>query len=160
MLLMRIKMSPRSWQSKYISTCQQSPHHHPRHVCQSLSKLDSPGFHMVTIWSQNSASQFNVNFWKFAESSVNEQGWYLLNMIQLYYIVNTIRSVACSIQYNYNTIQQKMYCICIWTALIKGRFLLIVSQNLDTLRHQPTLIFDMDVQDHRWYTDRVLIVEV
>ena len=38
-------------------------------------------------------------------------------MIQIHYLVNTICSVVCSIRYNYNTIQQKMYCICIWTAL-------------------------------------------
>ena len=46
--------------------------------------------------------------------------WYLLNTIQIHYLVNTICSVACSIQYNYNTIRQKMYCICIRTALRNG----------------------------------------
>ena len=44
---MCIKVFPRSQWSKYIFTHQQCWHHHPGHVCQSLWKLDSLGFHKI-----------------------------------------------------------------------------------------------------------------
>ena len=46
-LLMCIKVFPRSQQSKYTSTHQESWYHHLGHVCQSLWKLDGPSFHNI-----------------------------------------------------------------------------------------------------------------
>ena len=59
-----------------------------------------------------------LSWWYLYSLLIQLQYWYLLNTIRSHYLVNTICSVACSIWYNYNIIWQKMYCICIWTALV------------------------------------------
>ena len=104
---------------------------------------------IVVIWestylSRISSPAANMHSWM-CGPYYQHQGWTILMMfvltantitIWLYYLMNTIHFIACSIWYDYNTIWQKMYHNCIWTALECMRKMLCFSagQRLQVLK--------------------------
>jgi len=118
------------WQKVYahiLGLCRVNFQFYPDHFLV----LACIAYNIVVLWestylSSISSPAANIHF-QMCGPYYQHQGWTILMMfilttntimIWLYYLMNTMHFMACLIWYGYNTIWQKMYHNCIWTALV------------------------------------------